>query len=79
MICNTMYTVVQETVTILHNQSIIYMCTVQGRYPYGAESRQGWLSDSPVSDYDEGYSLYRSEVMVITHFTGERSWSLLTR
>ena len=55
-----------------------YNIYLQGRYPYGAESRQGWLSDSPVSDYDEGYSLYRSEVMVITHFTGERSWSLLT-
>ena len=53
------------------------MCTVQGRYPYGAESRQGWLSDSPVSDYDEGYSLYRSEVTLQVrghgHYSLDRS------
>ncbi|XP_023346790.1 regulating synaptic membrane exocytosis protein 1 [Eurytemora carolleeae] len=40
-----------------------YLSANQGRASHHGDSRQGWLSDSPVSDYDEGYSLYRDNLV----------------
>lgn len=52
-----------------------YLSANQGRSAQYGDSRQGWLSDSPISDYDEGYSLYRDNLVDGRRRRGHRSHS----